>query len=321
MANARAKRVTIFGGSGFVGRYCVKALAEKGYFIRVAVRQPSQARHLFNALPADQIEFFKADVTQEASVEDAVKDADDIINCVGILFETGNQTFEKVQSDAPRMIAQAAQNNGKNRIIHLSAIGADSNSPAQYAITKARAEQAIMELAPQSVILRPSIIFGPEDNFFNQFADMARFAPALPLIGGGKTKFQPVYVGDVAKAVVSALEGNLTPGIYELGGPDIASFKELMKILLDHIEKKRVLAPIPFPVAHIQAAFLQLMPKPLLTRDQVRLLKTDNIVSPKAITDKMTFEGMGITPVSMAQILPTYLDKKAQPSTSHQGDV
>ena len=299
--------VTVFGGSGFLGRHVVRALAKQGYRIRVAVRRPDLTGHLQPLGRVGQIHAVQANVRYPASVEAATRDAAAVINLVGILFERGKQRFEAVQSEGAEAVAQAAAAHGA-RLVHISAIGADERAPALYARSKAKGEKLVLAARPTATILRPSIVFGQEDDFFNRFASIARFAPALPLIGGGHTLMQPVFAGDVAAAVVAALDGRAAAGaIYELGGPDVKSFKELMAYVLATIERRRLLVPIPFELARLQAYFLQLLPKPLLTPDQVDLLKRDNVVSAEAAREGRTLAGLGIEPVAIASIVPTYL--------------
>jgi len=261
--------VTIFGGSGFLGRHVVRALAKLGYRIRVAVRRPELAGYLQPLGRVGQIHAVQANLRYPASVEAATRDADVAINLVGILFERGRQRFDAVQAFGAEAVARAAAAAGA-KLVHVSAIGADEKAPSLYARAKAKGEKLVLAAAPDAVILRPSILFGPEDDFFNKFAAMARLAPALPLIGGGHTKFQPVFAGDVASAVVAAIEERAKAGaIYELGGPEVKSFKELMQFVLATTERKRLLLPLPFGLAKFQASLLQLMPTPLLTPDQV----------------------------------------------------
>ncbi|MET1413452.1 complex I NDUFA9 subunit family protein [Roseibium sp. HPY-6] len=307
------KLVTIFGGSGFVGRHVVQALARRGYRVRAAVRRPDLATHLQPLGAPGQIMPVQANLRYRWSVDRAVIGADAVVNAVGILAPTGNQTFDAVQAFGPRAIAEAARGAGLSAITHISAIGADSESTSAYARTKAAGEAGVLETLPDSIILRPSIVFGPEDNFFNQFAEMARFAPALPLIGGGETVFQPVYVCDVAEAVARAVDGELTAGTtYELGGPEHKSFKECLEAMLDITRRSRALLPIPFPIASAMGKVMQLFPGAPITADQVELLKSDNVVSEEAIKDGRTLEGIGITPATLAAILPTYLERFRQ---------
>lgn len=301
--------VTIFGGSGFVGRHVVRALAKRGYRIRVAVRRPDLAGHLQPLGNVGQISFVQANLRYRKSVDRAVDGADHVINCVGVLFESGRNTFEAVQDFGARAVAEAARATGAT-LTHISAIGADASSQSSYARTKGRAEAAILETLPAAVILRPSIIFGPEDGFFNKFAEMARFSPVLPLIGGGNTRFQPVYVTDVAEAVARSVDGKLTGGtIYELGGPQVLSFRECLDIMLKTIDRMRSFVSLPFGIASLMGSVASLVPfiTPPLTADQVVLLKSDNVVSAKAEAEGRTLAGIGIEPTMLESILPTYL--------------
>lgn len=299
--------VTVYGGSGFLGRHVVRALAKRHYRIRVAVRRPELAGHLQPLGRVGQIHAVQANVRNAASVEAAARDAHVLINLVGILFERGRQRFDAVHAYGAEQVALAANAHGA-RLVHVSAIGADENSTAQYARSKAAAERLVLAAQPQATIMRPSIMFGPEDDFFNRFAALARISPALPLIGGGTTRFQPVFVGDVARAIADAVDGNARGGTtYELGGPEVRTFKELMQYVLATIERKRLLVPIPFFAARMQASVLQFMPTPLLTPDQVELLRTDNVVSEKAIAERRTLAGLGIEPEPIEAIVPSYL--------------
>jgi uncharacterized protein YbjT (DUF2867 family) len=299
--------ITVFGGSGFLGRHLVRALARRHYRIRVAVRRPELAGHLQPLGRVGQIHPVQANVRHPESVAAAVRGADVVINLVGILFERGRQRFDAVQSYGAEQVALAASAHGA-RMVHVSAIGADEHSASGYARAKAEGEKAVLAARPDAVIVRPSIMFGPEDEFFNKFAALARMLPALPLVGDGATKFQPVFVGDVAEAIARAVDGNARFGaVYELGGAEVRTFKELMEFVLETIERRRFLIPIPFALAKLQATFLQFMPKPLLTPDQVELLKTDNIVSAAAEADGRTLRGLGIEPTTMATIVPSYL--------------
>lgn len=299
--------VTIFGGSGFVGRHVVRALCKRGYRIRVAVRRPDLAGHLQPLGRVGQIHAVQANVRYPGSVEAAVQDASVVINLVGILFERGRQSFEAVQAQGAAVVAQAAATTGA-RLIHVSAVGADPNSASLYARSKAAGEAAVREAQPDAVIFRPSIVFGPEDDFFNRFAALARMSPVLPLIGGGATRFQPVYVGDVAEAIARAVEDQVRRRtIYELGGPEVRTFKELMEYVLAVTERRRLLVPLPYTLAKLQAYVLQLMPKPMLTPDQVELLRHDNVVSPLAEPEGRTLQAIGINPVAMETIVPSYL--------------
>jgi uncharacterized protein YbjT (DUF2867 family) len=299
--------VTVFGGSGFLGRHVVRALAKLGYRIRVAVRRPELAGYLQPLGRVGQIHAVQANLRYPASVEAATRGADVVINLVGILFERGRQRFDAVQAFGAEAVALAAAAFGA-RMIHVSAIGADEQSPSHYARSKAAGERLVLAAVPSAVILRPSVLFGPEDDFFNKFAAIARFSPALPLIGGGHTRFQPVFAGDVASAAVAAIEGRAQDGqIYELGGPEVRSFKELMQFMLAIVERRRLLVPLPFALAKFQAGFLQFMPTPLLTPDQVELLRRDVVVTDAAQSERRTLEALGVEPVPMATIVPTYL--------------
>lgn len=304
------KLVTVFGGSGFVGRYVVKALAERGYRIRVACRRPDLAGHLRPMGSVGQIQPVQANLRYPDSVERALDGSSAVINLVGILYNAGRQNFDAVQARGSRAVAEAAKRAGISTYVHMSAIGADAASDIDYHRTKAEGEAAALQNNPKSVIIRPSIVFGPEDDFFNRFADMAKIAPVLPLIGGGDTKFQPVYVGDVAEVIARGIDGSLKSGAtYELGGPRIASFKECLELMLSVIQRKKPLIPIPFAIARMKGAILGLLPKPLLTVDQVRMLEEDNVVSQQAIKQRRTLEGIGINPQSMEAILPSYLER------------
>ena len=299
--------VTVFGGSGFLGRHVVRALAKRGYRVRVAVRRPELAGFLQPLGRVGQIHAVQANLRYPASVEAAARDADVVINLVGILFERGRQRFDAVQAFGAEAVALAAAAFGA-RLIHVSAIGADEQAPSHYARSKAMGEKLVLAAAPSAVILRPSIVFGPEDDFFNKFASIARFVPALPLIGGGHTRFQPVFAGDVAAAIAKAVEGGAKGGtIYELGGPQTKSFREILEFVLATTERRRLLVPIPFAIAKLQAFFLQFLPKPLLTPDQVELLKRDNVVSPQAVAEGRTLAGLGIDPAAFEAIVPSYL--------------
>ena len=299
--------VTVFGGSGFLGRHVVRALAKRGYRIRVAVRRPDLAGYLQPLGRVGQIHAVQANLRYPASVEAAARNADVLINLVGILFERGRQRFDAVQAFGAEAVALAAAAYGA-RMIHISAIGADENAPSHYARSKAMGEKLVLAAVPSATILRPSIVFGAEDDFFNKFASLARFLPALPLIGGGHTRFQPVFAGDVASAVAAAIEGKAKDGsVYELGGPEVRTFKELMQFVLATIERRRLLVPIPFALAKVQASFLQFMPKPLLTPDQVELLRSDIVVSEAATRAGRTLEALGVDPVAMATVVPSYL--------------
>lgn len=303
------KVVTVFGGSGFLGRHVTRALAKRGYRVRAAVRRPDLAFHLQPLGDVGQIAAIQANLRHKWSVERAVEGADAVINLVGILFEGGKQGFDAVQEYGARYVAESCDKAGIP-LVHVSAIGADPDSESQYARSKGRGEDWVRQtLGDNAIIMRPSIIFGPEDNFFNQFASMTRYSPFLPLIGGGTTKFQPVYVGDVAEAIARGIDGRLRGGAtYELGGPEVMSFRKCLEEMLQVIQRKRALVSIPWWAASMQGRFFQMMPgTPLITEDQVRLLRTDNVVSQAAIDDRRTLDGIGIDASTVEAILPTYL--------------
>jgi uncharacterized protein YbjT (DUF2867 family) len=301
------KLVVVFGGSGFVGRHVVRALAKRGYRIRVACRRPDLAGHVQPLGNVGQIQPVQANVRVRWSVDRAVQGADHVVNLVAILHETGRQKFGSVHDFGARAVAEAARSVGAG-LTHISALGADANSPSSYARTKALGEKAVFETIADAVVFRPSIIFGPEDAFFNRFASMARFSPVLPLIGGGQTKFQPVYVGDVAEAIARSVDGKVEGGqVYELGGPQVLTFKECMQELLTVVERRRLLVPVPWWVANLQASILGLLPNPLLTKDQVLQLREHNVVSDAAAKANRTITGIGIQPQAIATILPSYL--------------
>jgi len=300
--------VTVFGGSGFLGRNVVRALAKRGYRIRVAVRRPELAGHLQPLGRVGQIHAVQANLRYPASVEAAMRDSQVAINLVGILTEGGAQTFDAVQAKGAETIAMAASAAGA-RMVHVSAIGADENSPSAYGRSKASGEKAVLAAVPSATIMRPSLLFGPEDQFTNRFAALARMSPFLPLIGGGVTRMQPAYVGDVATAVADAVDGKSKPGAtYELGGPEVLTMREIMQIILGITERNRMLISLPFGLAKLQALFLQYAPGALkLTPDQVAMLQSDNVVSDAAKAAGLTLEGLGIAPDSLEAIAPQYL--------------
>ena len=299
--------VTVFGGSGFLGRHLVQALAGRQFRIRVAVRRPDLAGHLQPLGHVGQIHAVQANVRFPASVAAAVHDAAIVVNLTGILYERGQQRFEAIQARGAGTVAAAAAHVGA-RMLHVSALGADAQSPSRYARSKAQGEAAVRAACPEAMIFRPSILFGPEDDFFNRFASMARVSPVLPLIGGGRTRFQPVFVGDVASALAEATDGAGTPATtYEFGGPDVKTFKEIMEFILATIMRRRLLVPVPFTLAEWQALVLQFWPRPLLTPDQVTLLRRDNVVSSDAVLNQRTLSAFGIAPAAIAAIVPAYL--------------
>jgi NADH dehydrogenase len=296
--------VTIFGGSGFIGRYLVQRLARHGWIIRVAVRRPERALFLKPMGAVGQITPIAANLRHEASVAAAVAGADAVVNLVGILYERRPQSFAAIHVEGAGRAARAAHAAGVRRYVHVSALGADPASPASYGRSKAAGEAAVRAAFPEAAIARPSVVFGPEDDFFNRFAGLARYSPALPLIGGGKTRFQPVYVGDVADALARLVEDPATAGkTYELGGPGTYSFRELLEYLLREIGRRRLLLPLPFALAQLQAAFLEWLPRPPLTRDQVRLLERDNVASPNALT----LADLGVQPTALELVVPSYV--------------
>lgn len=300
------KVATVFGGSGFIGRYVVKRLAERGYIVRVAVRDPEGALFLKPMGVPGQIVPVGVSVTDDSGVAAVVSGTEIVVNLVGILHETRKATFTAIQGEAPGRIGRAAAAAGARALVQLSAIGADAASPSAYARTKAEGEQAVRRAFPAATVLRPSIVFGPEDGFFNRFAALAQFVPALPLYGGGETKFQPVYVGDVADAVMAALDRADAAGrTYELGGPRIYSFRELLAYILKVTGRRRLLLPLPWSVGRIQARLFELLPNPPLTRDQLLLLQKDNVVAPGALT----LVDLGIQPKAVEAIVPGYLGR------------
>ena len=298
------KIIAIFGAGGFIGKHLMRQLTKLDYRIKVATRSPYLKGYLKPLGSPGQIELFKTNIFNAENVKEVLKNCDIVINLVGILFETRKQKFDQIHSQFPQLLGSLCNEMGIKNLVHVSALGVKEKHISKYAQSKFQGEKNIQETFKPSVILRPSVIFGPEDKFFNTFASIAQFSPALPLIGGGKTKFAPIYVGDVAKSIVKALElNNSEPKIYELGGPKNYSFKELMELLLVEIKKKRFLIPIPFGFAKFQSYFLQMMPNPLLTPDQVELLKYNNVVS----QDHSTLKDLGITGTPIQSILPKYI--------------
>ena len=308
MASNLDTLVTVFGGSGFLGRNVVRALCKRDYRVRVAVRRPELAGHLQPLGKVGQIHAVQANLRYPASVEAAMRDSHVAINLVGILTEGGAQTFDAVQGTGAGAVAKAAAAVGA-RMVHVSAIGADENSESRYARAKAAGEKAVFSATPSATVLRPSIVFGPEDQFTNRFAALARMSPALPLIGGGVTKMQPVYVGDIATAVADAVDGKTKAGAtYELGGPEVLTMREIMEIILATTERNRMLVSLPFGLAKFKAMFLQFAPGVLkLTPDQVTLLRSDNVVSDAAKAAGLTLEGLGIVADSLEAVAPQYL--------------
>lgn len=300
--------VTVFGGSGFLGRHVIRALAKRDYRIRVGVRRPELAGHLQPLGKVGQIHAVQANLRYPASVQAAARGASIVVNLVGILAESGAQTFDAVQAGGAETVARAASEIGA-RMVHVSAIGADANSTSRYARAKAAGETAVLAAAPSATIFRPSVVFGPEDRFTNRFAGLARISPVLPLIGGGLTRLQPVYAGDVATAVADAVDGKTKQGAtYELGGPEVMTMKEILEVILKITHRDRMLVSLPFPLARLKSFFLQFAPGDLkLTPDQVELLRSDNVVSDTAKAAGLTLEGLGVTPDSLEAVAPSYL--------------
>lgn len=305
--------VTVFGGSGFVGRHTVRALARRGYRVRAATRRPDLAGHLQPMGVVGQIHAVQANLRYPESVARAVEGADAVVNLVAVMVKSGRQTLDAVNIDGARAVAKAARAAGVGELVHVSALGADPRSPGHYGRSKAAGEAAVLEQFPDAVILRPSIVFGPEDEFFNRFAAMARIAPFLPLIGGGRTKFQPVYAGDVATAIAAAVEGNARRGtVYELGGPEVASFRKLLDRTQDWAGHHRWYFRMPFWMAKLAAMMTVPLPNKMrpLTVDQVRMLATDNVVSEAAIKEGRTLAGLGVMSAhAMDTIVPQYLEQ------------
>lgn len=305
-----SKLVTIYGGSGFVGRYIARRMAKEGWRVRVAVRNPNDALFVKPYGVVGQVEPVACNIRDDASVRSVMRGADAVVNCVGILNRAGKNTFDSVQADGAARIARIAAAEGVAHLVHISSIGADAASSSEYQRTKAAGEAGVLAAFPKAVILRPSIIFGNEDGFFNRFAAMTRMGPILPVVGAD-TRFQPVYVDDVAQAAVLGLTGRADAGIYELGGPDVASFRELMAQMLIVIQRRRLVLNIPFFIANIMGGALDLVQtltagivkNGMITRDQVRNLRQDNVVSPTA----RGFGDLGITPTAMGAVLPEYL--------------
>ncbi len=300
------KVATVFGATGFIGRYLVQAMARRGWRVRAATRDPGAALFLKPYGAVGQVTPEFANIRDDATVAAVTDGSDYVINLVGILFERGRRTFAATHDDGARRVAEAAARTGADRLVHISAIGADAASEAAYARTKAAGEAAVRQAFADATILRPSIVFGPDDDFFNRFAGMAGISPFLPLIGGGTTRFQPVYVGDVVDAILAALDQPDAKGkTYELGGPTVYTFRELMELTLEYSGRRRALATVPWGMARLQARVLGLLPKPPLTLDQLALLKSDNVVAEGALTAA----DLGIVPTAAEIILPTYLNR------------
>jgi len=304
---------TVFGGSGFIGRHTVRALARQGWRVRAAVRRPDLAGHLQPMGVVGQIQPMQANVRYPGSVAAAIDGSDIVINLAGILVGSGAQSFDAVHVKGARAIAKAAQEAGVRRLIHLSAIGAELNSTSNYSKSKALGEQAVLEEFPDAIILRPSVVFGPEDEFFNRFANLARMSPALPLIGGGKTRFQPVFVGDLAEAIAACAEHHAKPGtVYEIGGPEVYTFRQLLDRVQKWSGRSRGYVTVPFWMAKLQAILSWPLPNCVrpITLDQVRMLQVDNVVSEDAQAELRTLEGLGIEhPHTADLIVPSYLER------------
>lgn len=299
------KQACVFGGTGFIGRQIVRALARCGYTVKVATRTPEKAFFLKTAGNVAQIVPYACLYSDEASLREAVRGCDVVINCVAIFHEKGKNNFTRIHTELPRAIAKACREEKIGRLVHLSALGCDQ-SESKYGKSKYNGEMALAENFPKAVILRPSIVFGADDNFFNLFARLSVLLPCLPLIGGGVTKFQPVYVGDVAEAVMAAISRSDVEGkTYELGGPDVLTFKQLFERLFEQTGRRRALVCLPWGLASLQGRILSLFPKPIMTADQVESLKVDNIVSPGTLT----LTDLGISPTSLDIVLPTYLSR------------
>ena len=301
--------ITVFGASGFIGRYVVRALTKAGYRVRAAVRRPGEAHFLRTMGVVGQVQIAQANIRYKKTIEDALEGASGVVNLVGVLSESGRQSFEAVQARAPGIIAEAAAAAGISHFVHVSALGADLESASKYARTKAEGEQAVRAAMPEAVIMRPSIVFGQEDAFFNRFAEMARLSPVLPLFGGGQNRLQPVYVCDVAEAIFRALTDPAHAGqTFELGGPNACTFEELMKDILSVTQRNRLLLPLPILAAKAVALVtwpIGLLFEPPLTFDQIHLLQVDNIVA--AETEAKTLDDLGLVPTGHEIILPSYL--------------
>ena len=300
----KQKIATIFGASGFIGRHLIRSLTEKDFRIIAATRSPYLYGYLKPLGNPGQIDLEKVNLFEEENLRTLIKNSDVVINLVGILYENKKQKFEDIHVKFPALLTKLCNEQNIKKLVHISALGINETANSQYMQSKLKGEKNILNNFNRSVILRPSIIFGPEDKFFNQFATLAEFFPALPLIGGGLTYFQPIYVGDVVKSIVTILEKEeINKNIYELGGPQTFTFKELMEILLKQIKKKRFLVPIPFSFAKFQAKILQLLPKPLLNADQVEMLKYDNVVT----NNFPTLKDLKINPKTINSVLPDYI--------------
>ncbi|MBO42448.1 MAG: complex I NDUFA9 subunit family protein [Rhodospirillaceae bacterium] len=315
------KLITVFGASGFIGRYVVKRLATQGYLVRAAVREPASALFLKTMGDVGQVTPLQANIRDEASVSAAIEGAHGVVNLIGILFESGKQKFDEVHRKGAENIAKASTNAGVQKLVHVSALGASEDSQSAYARSKAAGENAVRAAFGSAVVFRPSVVFGPQDDFFNRFAEMVCVAPALPIFGcplpsirngtldcygDGGTKFQPIYAGDLADAIVQVIDSNnVLDRTYELGGPQVYSFKEILDLILLETGRRRLLVPLPFWIASIVAFFTELLPVPPLTRDQVILLRSDNVVN----EGSFSLADLGIDATSVESIVPSYLDQ------------
>ncbi len=295
--------VTIIGGSGFVGRHIAQRLARRGWRVRVACRRPNEAMQVKPYGTVGQVEPVQCNIRDEASTRAVIRGADAVINCVGLLSEWGRNTFDACMAEGAGRVARIAAEEGVAHLVQISAIGADAASASQYARTKAAGEAAVAAAYPQAVILRPSVVFGQDDGFFNRFAGMARLMPLVLPIVGAETKFQPVWVEDVAEAAARAACGEVAPGVHELGGPSVYSLREVIELMLGVTRRRRLIVDLPFGVARIQAWFLQMLPNPLLTVDQVKLLRHDNVVGEGA----RTLADLGVVPTAAEAVIESYL--------------
>lgn len=305
--------VVIFGGSGFLGRHVAQRLARLGYAIRIGIRRPNNALFLKPMGRVGQIELIAADIRHTKACARLMEGVDAVVNLVGILRESGEQRFDEIHGHAPGRLAEQAASMGVSSFVQISALGSDEKSPAHYGRSKSLGEKLVQKAIPEAIILRPSIIFGPEDDFFNRFAAMAMLSPFLPLFGGGTTRFQPIFVGDVAEAIVLSLEQDSSKGkVFELGGAEVLSFHELLKLLLEIIERRRLLLPIPFPLAVVLAACIGWLPNAPFTLDQLRMLHSDSVVTPDAVCQNRDCQFFGIDPYPLGAVLPSYLARFRQ---------